>query len=38
MCIFNRYLYNYFDNFHILGILPAYGYTEIKVNEMKWKC
>jgi len=26
-------LYNYFDNFHILGTLPVYGYTEGKVNE-----
>jgi len=31
--IFNRYLYNYFDNFHILGTLPIYGYIENKVNE-----
>ena len=29
---FNRYLYNYFNNFHILGTLPVYGYTENKVN------
>jgi len=33
ICIFNRYLYNYFDYFHILGTLPVYGYTENKVNE-----
>ena len=33
MCIFNRYLYNYVDNFHILGTLPVYGYTEKKLNE-----
>jgi len=32
-CIFNKYVYNYFDNFHILGTLPVYGYTENKVNE-----
>ena len=25
-------LYNYFDNFHILGTLPVHGYTENKVN------
>ena len=33
ICIFNRYLYNYFDNFRNLGTLPVYGYTENKVNE-----
>ena len=30
---FNRYLYNYFDNFHILDTLPVYEYTENKVKE-----
>ena len=35
--VFLRYLYNYLDNFHILGTLPVYGYTENKVNELnKW--
>ena len=34
MCIFSIYLYNCFDNYHILGTLPVYGYTENKVN--KW--
>jgi len=33
ICIFNRDLYNYFDNFHILGTLPVYGYMENKVSE-----
>jgi len=31
--MFNRHLYKYCDNFHILGTLPVYGYTENKVNE-----
>jgi len=30
---FDRYDYNNYDNFHILGILPVYGYRENKVNE-----
>jgi len=33
ICNFDRYYYNNYDNFHILGILPVYGYTENKVNE-----
>ena len=32
--MFNRYLYNYFDNFHIRGTLPVHGHTENKVNEL----
>jgi hypothetical protein len=32
ICNFDRYYYNY-DNFHILGILPVYGYKEKKVND-----
>jgi hypothetical protein len=27
------YCYNNYDNFHILGIQPVYGYIENKVNE-----
>ena len=30
---FDRCCYNNYDNFHILGILPVYGYMENKVNE-----
>jgi hypothetical protein len=33
ICNFDRYYYNNYDNFHILGILPVYGYKENKVNE-----
>ena len=33
ICNFDRYYYNTYDNFHILGILPVYGYMEYKVNE-----
>jgi len=34
ICNFDRYCYNNYDNFHILGILiPVYGYMENKVNE-----
>jgi hypothetical protein len=32
ICNFARYCYNY-DNFHILGILPVYGYMENKVSQ-----
>jgi hypothetical protein len=33
ICNFARYCYNNYDNFHILGIQPVYGYMENKVNE-----
>jgi len=33
ICNFARYCYNNYDNFHVLGILPVYGYMENKVNE-----
>jgi len=33
ICNFARYCHNNYDNFHILGIQPVYGYMENKVNE-----
>ena len=31
ICNFDRYFYNNYDYFHILGILPVYGYIENRV-------
>jgi len=33
ICNFDRYYYNKYNNFHILGILTVCGYMENKVNE-----
>ena len=33
ICNFARFCHNNYDNFHILGIQPVYGYMENKVNE-----
>jgi len=38
ICNFDRCCYNNYDNFHILVILPVYGYMENKVNEWMNSC
>jgi hypothetical protein len=37
ICNLGRYFYNNYDYFHILGILPVYGYTENKVIDERMK-